>query len=72
MGKKKKPKRRGKLKQIMLSIGFVLLGMVCGTMIIFFGGVFDRETGEISLTAFIILFASIYIAMQLQIAVHEG
>lgn len=72
MKKNKRRKSKGKLKQILLTLGFMLLGMVCGILIVFFGGVFNSETGEISLTAFAVLFVSMYVAMYIQIAVHEA
>ena len=68
----KKKKSKGKLKQMLLSLGFMLLGMICGILMMLYGGVFDRATGEISLAAFAVLFVSMYIAMYIQIAVHEA
>lgn len=68
----KKKKRKGKIKQFLLSLSFVVLGMVCGILIVFFGGIFNRESGEISLAAFAVLFISMYVAMYIQIAVHEA
>ncbi len=68
----KKKKRKGKIKQLMLSISFVVLGMVCGMLITMYGGVFDTEKGEVSLSSFLILFIAMYVAMYLQIAVHEA
>ena len=72
MKKNKKQKNKGKLKQFMLSLSFVVLGMVCGILIILFGGIFNRESGELSLAAFAVLFISMYVAMYIQIAVHEA
>ena len=72
MKKNKKRNSKGKLKQILLTLGFMLLGMICGILMMLYGGVFDRATGEISLAAFAVLFVSMYVAMYFQIAVHEA
>lgn len=72
MKKNKRRKSKDKLKQILLTLCFMLLGMVCGILIVLFGGIFNRESGEISLAAFAVLFISMYIAMYIQIAVHEA
>lgn len=72
MKKNKRRKSKDKLKQILLTLCFMLLGMVCGILIVLFGGIFNKESGEISLAAFAVLFVSMYIAMYIQIAVHEA
>lgn len=72
MEKKKKSKSKGRLKGFLLSMSFVLLGMVCGILITVSGGVFDTAKGEVSLSSFLVLFAAMYIAMYIQIAVHEA
>lgn len=72
MEKKKKSKSKGRLKGFLLSMSFVLLGMVCGILITVSGGVFDTVKGEVSLSSFLVLFVAMYIAMYVQIAVHEA
>ncbi len=72
MEKKKKSKSKGRLKGFLLSMSFVLLGMVCGILITLSGGVFDTAKGEVSLSSFLVLFVAMYIAMYIQIAVHEA
>ena len=59
MEKKKKSKNKGRLKGFLLSMSFVLLGMVCGILITVSGGVFDTVKGEVSLSSFLVLFAAL-------------
>ena len=72
MDTKKKNKTKGKLKRLIPTIGFMLLGGICGMLMVLYGGLFDYESSEISLAAFAVLFVSMYIAMYIQIAVHEA
>ncbi len=68
----KKKRRKVKLKQLILTVGFMLLGGVCGMLMVLYGGLFDYESGEISLSSFAVMFVAMYIAIYLQIAVHEA
>ena len=72
MDTKKKNKNKGKLKRLIPTMGFMLLGGICGMLMVLYGGLFDYESSEISLAAFAVLFVSMYIAMYIQIAVHEA
>lgn len=72
MDTKKKTKNKGKLKRLIPSLGFLLLGGVCGGLMVSLGGLFDYESGEISLSSFAVMFVAMYIAIYLQIAVHEA
>lgn len=68
----KKKKRKGKLKQLIPSLGFMLLGGVCGVLMISQGGLFDAESGELNLLSFAVLFVAMYVAIYLHIAIHEA
>lgn len=72
MDTKKKTKNKGKLKRLIPTMGFMLLGGICGMLMVLYGGLFDYESGEISLSSFAVMFVAMYIAIYLQIAVHEA
>lgn len=72
MDTKKKNKNKGKLKRLIPTIGFMLLGGICGMLMVLYGGLFDYESSEISLSSFAVMFVAMYIAMYIQIAVHEA
>ena len=72
MDRKKKNKNKGKLKRLIPTMGFMLLGGICGMLMVLYGGLFDYESGEISLSSFAVMFVAMYIAIYLQIAVHEA
>ena len=72
MDTKKKNKNKGKLKRLIPTIGFMLLGGICGMLMVLYGGLFDYESSEISLSSFAVMFVAMYIAIYLQIAVHEA
>ena len=72
MDTKKKNKNKGKLKRLIPTMGFMLLGGICGMLMVLYGGLFDYESSEISLSSFAVMFVAMYIAMYIQIAVHEA
>ena len=72
MDTKKKNKNKGKLKRLIPTMGFMLLGGICGMLMVLYGGLFDYESSEISLSSFAVMFVAMYIAIYLQIAVHEA
>ena len=72
MDSKKNTKNKGKLKRLIPTMGFMLLGGICGMLMVLYGGLFDYESGEISLSSFAVMFVAMYIAIYLQIAVHEA
>ena len=72
MDTKKRTKNKGKLKRLIPTMGFMLLGGICGMLMVLYGGIFDTESGEISLSSFAVMFVAMYIAMYIQIAVHEA
>ena len=72
MDTKKRTKNKGKLKRLIPTMGFMLLGGICGMLMVLYGGLFDYESSEISLSSFAVMFVAMYIAIYLQIAVHEA